>query len=724
MEQEKYLSDDMELTPQQRALLFDPDLVAQEIPKEERDCFLDRELSWLQFDLRVLQQAADKTVPLMERLRFLSIYFNNMQEFFMVRVGSLSYRRALLPDFTDPKTGWTAGVQIEKICHEVSRQQVQATAIYKTLLDDLREKNIEVVNFKRLSKVDEAISHKFFAELRPRLSPVIVDETHPMPFLPGGEETVCVLLSDHGKDALGFIPMQGLLSWQVYETDGKQKVFLLSELLGYFAARIFPEQEVRETVVLRLTRNADVFIEKGLHTLDKDIRTSIQKMLGQRKKQEIVSIRVDGRPSEKFLSMMADWMAVPQQQIFCSPVPMALSFGRHFKDKTLFYPERKPARNINLHKGDFFPYLEKHDILMAFPFQSMTPFVELLYEAADDPQVESIRITLYRLSHSSKVAAALAYAADRGKRVQCLLELRARFDEQNNIDYSEMLESAGCQVCYGLPDYKVHGKVCLITRRVGDSVKTVTQIGSGNYNEVTSEQYCDLSLITADPKIGAEANALFDSMTRGEVPYPSEALWIAPDGYKTRLLSLLRQEEEKGKDGYVSIKVNSLNDTEVMRQLIACSKAGVSVELFVRGICCIRPGLEGYTENITVKSVVGRYLEHSRIFVFGRGDKQRVFMGSGDLLNRNTKRRVEVFAQATDPDVKAQLLEVMDALHRDREKGWVMSSDGTYHKEKSGASSSQEYLWRYFAHRTVDKNGLPKPKMSLRRLLSMIFRKR
>ncbi len=339
---------------------------------------------------------------------------------------------------------------------------------------------------------------------------------------------------------------------------------------------------------------------------------------------------------------------------------------------------------------------------MSFPFQSMMPFVDLIYEAADDPEVLSIKITLYRMSASSKIAAALAYAADKGKDVLCLLELRARFDEQNNIDYSEMLEDAGCRIIYGLPEHKVHSKLCLITRQHGGNIETITQVGTGNYNEITGEQYTDLSLITADPEAGKDAEATFQALLRGELPPEAHTLWVAPLSFKSRVLEYLDREIAKGARGRVAIKCNAMNNPEIMEKLIECSQAGVQVELFIRGICCLRPGIPGKTENITVKSVVGRWLEHSRVYCFGEGEDEKLFIGSGDLLNRNLERRVEAFVEIRTPETREQIHEILNALREDREKSRTMQPDGSYIREPDGAgTSSQERLYQYFSKRRV-----------------------
>ena len=684
-------------------------------------CFMDRELSWLQFNLRVLMEAGDSAVPLLERLKFLSIYQNNLDEFFMVRVGALMHRALLLPDYVDQKTGWNTATQLRRIMREVARQQETETAVYRALLRDLDAAGIEVVDFRRISKVDESIARKVFAEFRQLLTPRIVDAEHPMPFLDNREPFVAVLLRKREKTNLGLIYLSRLPACRVFEADGKQKVLFTDALVRHFAPLLFKKHDVRDSCTVRVTRNADVFIDENARTEDDDFRASMQKLLKKRKRQSIVRLQILGKPDKRLRELLDKYLKVPEKHVFLSSVPFRTGFGSLLAaTPEMKYPERHSVRSVALRKGDYFRYLERNDLLLSFPYQSMTPFVELLYEAADDPEVVSIRITLYRLAASSKLAAALAYAADQGKDVLCLLELRARFDEKNNIDYSEMLEEAGCSVIYGLPDQKVHSKLCLITRKCGDTVRYITQIGTGNYNEVTSEQYCDLSLVTSDTQIGRDAAAIFEALEQGQPPEPTEKLITSPLAFKPWLLKQLDSEIAKGSDGFVSIKANSLNDVDVMEKLIECSRSGVTVELFIRGICCLRPGLPGYSENTRVRSVVGRYLEHSRIYVFGKGDAQRIFIGSGDLLNRNTQRRVEAFVEVRTPETRRQVLEVMEAFRRDDVKGWDMQPDGTYRKaDAPQGEDSQERLYAYFSALRVAP--LPPEKPKRKGLFSFLF---
>ena len=659
----------------------------------------------------MLHQAGDADTPLLERLKFLGIYHSNLEEFFMVRVGSLIHRATLMPGARDEKTQFTAGEQLRLIMGEVNAQLEPKERIYRGLLKDMKAAGIDVVDFRKPDKLDEVAARKFFSEIRPLLTPRIVDAEHPFPFIGNRESWVAVAVKKTGKGddfRLGLVPVVRVPPYRVCEVDGRQKVILTAEMVAYYAPLLFKKQEVRQSVLFQVTRNADVFIESDLDGFDADFRASMEKMLRKRKRQQPVRLTFNGKPSSKLRAALIKALKVPEANVFVQRVPFELGFGSGLKRGAgMKYAERRPRRTVQLKKGEYFDYLTKKDILLSFPFQSMHPFVDMLYEAADDPDVVSIQITLYRLAASSQVAAALAYAADRGKSVLCLLELRARFDEQNNIDYSEVLEDSGCTVIYGLPDQKIHSKLCLITRQKNGRIQYFTQVGTGNYNEITSEQYTDLSVITSREAVGRDAAAVFESLSLGQVPGEAEVMWIAPNSFRTRVLDMLAREAAKGPDGQVRIKVNSLNDMEVMRALIAASQAGVHIELYIRGICCLRPGLAGFTDNITVRSVVGRYLEHSRIFAFGNGEDQRIFIGSGDLLNRNTRRRVEAFIECVTPETRVGALQVLDALRDDRERSWTMQPDGTYVWDRSGpGTASQDKLYAWFAEQVIE--GVPK----------------
>ncbi|MBQ1466605.1 MAG: polyphosphate kinase 1 [Eubacteriaceae bacterium] len=697
------------------------------IDPSDHSCFICRELSWLKFNLRVLEQAADRNVPVLERLKFLGIYYSNLDEFFMVRVGSITHRSEMLPEVTDIKTGWTADTQLKNIFREVRAQQSRAEETYRKIAKALKESGIEIVDFKHISKVDESIAKKIFAEVRPMLSPNIVDSQHPWPFLGNLEEYTAVMLGSDDKAKIGIISHYRLPAFRVYEANDVQKIFVMSELVKHFAPQLFKRYAVKDTVTLRVTRNADIFADDSVNVnswADDDFRKSMEVMLKKRKRMMPVRLQICGSPSQKMLEILQNKLPINERNIFTSAVPFSISFSSLVKSSPgMKYVPRTPSRNVHLKKGEFFRYLKEHDLMLSFPYQSITPFIDMLYEAADDPDVVSIKITLYRLASSSKLAAALAYAADQGKHVECMLELRARFDEQNNIDYSEMLQEAGCTVFYGLKDYKVHCKVCSIVRKTQSGVEYFTQIGTGNYNEVTSEQYCDLSLITSDESVGKDACALFDALATGEIPDAGSTLLIAPAGFKSRILELMEGQRLLGGDGRISIKVNSLNDYDIMTKLIECSQAGVKIELFIRGICCIRPGIEGLSENITVKSVVGRYLEHSRIFIFGMGKDVVVYMGSGDLLNRNTERRVEVFVPVRTRDTLTDIYTVMRDFRDDSVTGWLMNSDGDYTKDTQAVGgASHDTLYSYFSSRFVDPDPENVPASFMDRLKALFGR--
>ncbi len=667
-------------------------------------CFLDRELSWLQFNLRVLNMAGSSKVPILERLKFLGIYYSNLDEFFMVRVGSLMHRTVLLPDYHDPKTGWDTSYQIKKIMQEAKKQQKKVEMIWDGLKNELNCFDLEVVDFNNISKTDEAVTKAYFSSIRPLIAPRIVDKIHPMPFIGGGESWIAVLLNGSKKQPLlGIVPLFRLPKFYVFEAEGKQKIVIISDMVRHYSRLLFKHFEVNESCTFRVVRNADVFINEMKDY--SDFRENMEKVLKKRKREMPVVMQIEGDFGTKMEELLCSYISVPKKHIFLTKVPFNVDFSSVVNaPENSKYEERHSVRTVQLKKGQYFKYLNNNDILLSFPYQSITPFIEMLYEAADDPTVVSIRITLYRLAAGSKLVAALAYAAEHGKDVLCLLELRARFDEQNNIDYSKILEDAGCQVIYGLPDKKVHSKLCLITRVEEDRTSFITQIGTGNYNEATSEQYCDLSLITSDEAIGRETADVFDHLALGENPPKTENLITAPLGFKDMILENIEEQTKLGKDGSIAIKVNSINDIDVMTALIEASKNMVPVELFVRGICCLRPGIAGNTDSITVHSIVSRYLEHSRVFVFGKGDDAKIYIGSGDLLNRNTRRRVEAFAPIKDKKVRSQVLEVMDAYRCDNEFGSIMMADGTYITMPGGSgTSSQERLWNYFKNIIVEE---------------------
>ena len=672
-----------------------------DLPEKEESLYINRELSWLSFNERVLLEAADASVPLLERLKFLMIYQSNLEEFYRVRIGILTHRTLLTPDKRDPVSGMLAEETIEEVLRITREQQSLSESVWKAIRTELKRNGVEVLNFNKIGKVDELMAKKLFGDIKNLLFPKVIEPDQALPFFWGEESYVVAFLGKSVVQKLAIIPMNRVPSYLSFEIDGVQKIVLTDQLVRRFLPLLLKKENILQSAVVKVTRNADVFLSQMAGK--EDLREKTSTMLSKRKRETPVRAKIYGKLTDPARALLIKKLHVPEERVFSVSVPFDLSFRSCIGSHDHFrYEDRKPAREIGLKKGEYFRYIEKHDLLMSFPFQSMMPFVDLIYEAADDPEVLSIKITLYRMSASSKIAAALAYAADRGKDVLCLLELRARFDEQNNIDYSEMLEDAGCRIIYGLPEHKVHSKLCLITRQHAGNISTITQVGTGNYNEITGEQYTDLSLITADPEAGKDAEATFQALEQGELPPEAHRLWIAPRSFKSRVMEYLDREIEKGDRGYVSIKCNAMNNLEIMEKLIECSQAGVKVELFIRGICCLRPGIPGKTENITVKSVVGRWLEHSRVYCFGEGEEERLFIGSGDLLNRNLERRVEAFVEIRTTETREQIHEILNALRDDREKSRTMQPDGSYLREPNGeGTSSQERLYQYFSRLQV-----------------------
>ena len=549
------------------------------------EIFINRELSWLAFNERVLLEAADLSVPLLERLKFLMIYQSNLAEFYRVRMGILNHRAILTPEKKDALTGMKPDAQIEAVLRVTREQQVLMESIWKSIREELKANQIDVLDFKKISKVDELMSKKLFGDIKDLLFPKIISMNQPLPFLWSGEQNVVAFLGRGEQQKLAIIQLHRMPAYLSFEVDGRQKIVLTAQLVRHFLPLLLKKENVAQTVIVEVTRNADVFLSAAESSGDKDLRNKMSTMLSKRKREMPVRVRLYGKLPEAQRAMLIKKLRVQERYVFTQSVPFDLSFRSAIGGHEDFrYPERKPAREIGLKKGEYFRYIEQHDLLLSYPFQSMMPFVDLIYEAADDPEVLSIKITLYRMSSSSKIAAALAYAADRGKDVLCLLELRARFDEQNNIDYSELLEDAGCRVIYGLPGHKVHSKLCVITRSHEGNLSHITQVGTGNYNENTSEQYTDLSLITAREDAAQDAEAAFTALLSGEIPPEAKSLWIAPLSFKTRVLELLDQELQKGEAGRVVIKANAMNNPDVMEKLIACSQAGVKIELFIRAL--------------------------------------------------------------------------------------------------------------------------------------------
>lgn len=666
----------------------------------------NRELSWLQFNKRVLHQAIDEQTPLLERLSFMSIYASNLDEFFMVRIGSLSDQMMVYPDKIDEKTGDNAAQQIEKVMTWLKDHQEKTSQIIHQCLNDLKQVNVQIVDFNNLSKVDSVLTKKYFTnEIKPLLSAQIIDPHHPFPFLNNNESYVMAKMESKDKKIkYGIIPLGRLKKYYTFTINEQTHLFFPNELITQNLGSMFKKYDIKEVVTIRITRNADVDASGEVMDDYEDFAVVMEKLLKKRKRLGIVRVQINHPISKEFEQYLISELNIKDYSILHNDYPIDISFGHSLKKElgqsypNMLYKPVSPVVPIDFTNKSGLRYLQNKDLLLSYPYHSSQPFIQLLYEAANDPDVVTIKITLYRLASPSRVAGALIYAAEKGKEVICVMELRARFDEQSNIDYSKTLEDAGCTVLYGLSDFKVHSKVCLITSLKNGQVSYTTYVGTGNFNENTQEQYTDLAYLTSNSFVGQDANNLFDALSINETVDDVSAMWIAPNHFRHKVVDAIDQEIkehlEHG-DGEITFKINSMNDVLIMNKLIEASQAGVNVYLLIRGICCLIPQVEGFSENIVVKSIVGRHLEHSRIFRFGPKHRSRIFIGSGDFLNRNTQRRVEAFIEITQADIKEDIHQILDVEKSDESTGWIMLPNLSYAQIKN--QHSQDVLRQYFS---------------------------
>ncbi len=653
------------------------------------NCYMNRELSWLLFNERVLNEAGNARVPLAERLSFVSIFQSNLDEFFMVRVGSLMDQMLIDENERDNKTNMTASEQVECILEKVIQLEQKKKRIYEQLMGELEPHGVRIINFNKLSADEASILEEYFdTSIAPFLSPMVVGKQQPFPFLNNKELYAFVLLnSRNDKLKIGIIPCSNQIFKRLIEIPSRPGNFILcEELILHFASKLFKNYSIREKTVLRITRNADIDANDMLDE-DLDYRNFMAHLIKQRKKMSPVRLELSRKINSQAKKELSEILGIDYSHIINIETPLDLKFvfelQRYLKKQPLlFYKKRIPKNpaNIKLNRK-LIPQMENKDYLLSFPFESIKPFLSLLHEAANDKSVVSIKMTLYRVADKSKIIDCLCEAAENGKEVVVVVELRARFDEENNIEMSRRLEDAGCRIIYGLGEYKVHSKLCLITRKTSDGIKYITQIGTGNYNEKTSTLYTDLSLITADERIGNEVSMVFRALMLGETVEETNYLLVAPKCLQNKILMMIEQQIQKGKNGYIGIKINSLTDKVIIDKLIEASKAGVKVELCVRGICCLVPGIPGITENIKVVSIVGRFLEHSRIYIFGtpETDKQtQIFIGSADFMTRNTERRVEVAVPIYDSEIRNRLIHIFTTVMQDDEKGKEFTKEQTY----------------------------------------------
>ena len=652
---------------------------------------MNRELSWLKFNERVLNEAGNPKVPLAERLTFVSIYQSNLDEFYRVRVGTLMDQMDVSEVVRENKTNMTSEEQVKAIIRATRELEEKKTVIYEQLMGELEPKGIRLINFNKLSAEEGKILEEYFdREIAPYLSANIVSKQQPFPFLKNKDiYAVALLESKGGKTRTAIIPCSNNVFRRLIDIPTRKGTFLLAEeLILQFLPKFFKNYSVKEKSLIRVTRNADIDTEM-IYDEDLDYRDAMENLIKERKRMNPVRMEFTGTLNKKMMHALCKTIHVEKEHVFRSEVPLDLSFvfaiQSYLKNTNageLFYPRRTPRTTPQLNdKESLIPQILDKDVLLSYPFESMKPFINLLYEAAEDESVVSIKMTLYRLANKSQIVDALVEAAENGKEVVVLVELRARFDEENNIEYSRKLEEAGCRVIYGLNGYKVHSKLCLISRKTEQGVSYVTQIGTGNYNEKTSALYTDLSLITGNQEIGKEAAEVFAALLRGETVEETHLLLVAPKCLQNKVLDMIEEEIQhvkNGEEGYIGIKINSLTDKVIISKLVEASQAGVKIEMIVRGICCLIPGVKGYTENITVVSIVGRFLEHSRIYRFGTKERENVYIASADFMTRNTLRRVEVAAPVLDERLKNHLAWMFETMMKDDEKGKCLTEKGIY----------------------------------------------
>lgn len=674
------------------------------------NCKENRELSWLKFNDRVLMQAKDAKVPIGEKLNFVSIFQSNLDEFFMVRIGSLYDQMLFYPALKDNKTNMTAEQQIKACLKRVTYLYKKKDRIYEHIMNDLKGYGWGIVKFNELKNKDDRkyFERYFDREILPLISPQVISKRKPFPFLNNRELYIVVQLeSKKGKRKMGIVSCGNAMDQRMIAVPSMQGRFILVEdIILHYLPKIFEKYTIKAKSFIRITRSAD--IEEDDHSLDghTDYREMMETLIKQRRKLSPVRLEISPGLDEIETLMLMNFLNLKKNQVYEIHTPLDLSFIGHFRDVLKFmhpdmFYKKLEARNSPMveNRIPMIKQIAKKDILLSYPFESMSPFLRLLDEASQDPQVVSIKMTLYRVAKNSKIVKSLINAAENGKEVVVLVELRARFDEENNIDWSKRLESAGCHVIYGLEHLKVHSKLCLITYKNDQGVHYISQIGTGNYNENTAKLYTDLSLMTAHREIGEEIHRVFNHLCLGETENESQNLLVAPHCMLSKLFEYMDEQIElakEGKEAYIGFKCNSVTCREMIDKLIEASQAGVKIDMIVRGICCIIPGVKGYTDNIHIISIVGRYLEHSRIYIFGKGHQQKIYISSADLMTRNLKRRVEVAAPVLDKGIQKRIMLMFNTMLKDNVKASKMLSDGSYKriKNKESELNSQEYFFK------------------------------
>lgn len=674
--------------------------------EKKQECYANRELSWLKFNERVLDEAASHHVPLCERMAFFSIFQSNLDEFFMVRVGAL-YDQMLADNHArENKTWMTSEEQLQAIFEKTRIISQRKDHIYKQYMEELEEQGVELLSFSDMLPEDKVYLEKYFEEsILPLLSPQVIGKKQPFPFLKNKEIYAVVVLGGKKGDKLGIIPCSNEVFKRLIPVpSGKNHYMLVEELILHYIPEVFDHYEVKSKSLIRIIRNADIDVDEAFDDEELDYRDCMKKLISTRKKLCPVKLEHSRVLDDTVIEHLRRDLGLFKDQVFHTETPLELSFLFQIQNalrekKELFYEKRIPQNSPGFVDNE--PVLDQiceHDKLLFYPYESMKPFIRLLKEAGNDTRVVSIKMTLYRVARNSQIVEALIEAAENGKEVVVLVELRARFDEENNIEWSQRLEDAGCRLIYGLDHIKVHSKLCQITYMSEEGIRYVTQIGTGNYNEKTSKLYTDLSLMTADQAIGEEAAEVFHKLCLAQTVEHTNHLLVAPNCLQNKLIDKIDAEIAKVQDGnagYIGVKMNSLTDKKLIDKLIEASMAGVQIDLIVRGICCLIPEVEGYTDNIQVISIVGRYLEHSRIYIFGKGEDSEVYIASADFMTRNTTKRVEVATPVYSPELKERILESFNLMLRDNVKASVLKSDGNYYHRDGGdiQLNSQEYFY-------------------------------
>lgn len=659
----------------------------------------NRELSWLRFDQRVLEEARDKSVPLLERMKFVAIFTSNLDEFFMIRVGSLYDMVQTDEKHRDSRSGMTPQEQLDAIYEAVAPLYKERDKTYTEIKKELSPYGVCGLDFKELEADEKKYVKKYFKEqILPVLSPQIVDSSHPFPHLLNKDIYVTASLNKK-EQMLGIVPVPTYVSDILMLPGHDIRYIRMEKVIMEYLHLVFDQYEVSDPNYICVTRNADVSPNDEALEVTDDFRKLMQNTLYKRRRMAVVRLETAEKLSAKMQEYFCEKFKITPAQIFRTKMPMKLDYMFSIAGnlpesmkRSLVYEPFSPQKSAHVQEGSMLKQVKKQDILLFYPYESMDPFLKLIKDASADPNVMTIKITIYRLAKKARLVEYLCAAAENGKEVTVLIELRARFDEQNNIDWSERLEEAGCRVIYGFDGYKVHSKICLITYRNRNEIQYITQVGTGNYNEKTAAMYTDLSLMTADPRIGQDAAEFFKNMSIGNLQGSYQYLIVSPVSLKSSILQMMDEEIQKGKDGRIVMKMNSVTDVDFIRKVSEASCAGVRVDLIVRGICCILPGVPEYTENVRVMSVVGRYLEHPRIFSFGTGKEQKIYIGSADMMTRNTEKRVEVACPVLDEQIRRQINHDLKVMLSDNVKARVMQKDGTYTKRKLKDESSGKMI--------------------------------